>query len=348
MTISSNRPPVTFAVVAFNQEPFIRETIRGAFAQSYQPLEIILSDDGSSDRTFEIMQEMAAEYDGPHRVVVNRNSPNLGLIPHLDRVMEMTSGEFVVINAGDDVSVPERTDRLVQVWLQSGRRAKLVHSAARRVDTCGRSLDFLRPPSELIKTPTPATIICGHRAVIGATAAWDMTLFRAFGPLGQGLSTEDTILPFRAAVSGGILYVDEDLVQWRVGGVSTRASEASARNYLYGRAHRGRKWIAEIDRHILARFSGMSYPDKARIEAVCRDRAPRLEFAVDLAEASHARRLAMLPRALGLAVRHHSSEPVKDWLRFTFDRLYISYADRQIRRQQAGPAQDPASGTPKI
>ena len=55
-----DRPLVTFALFAYNQEQYIREAIEGAFAQTYQPLEIILSDDCSTDRTFEIMREMGS------------------------------------------------------------------------------------------------------------------------------------------------------------------------------------------------------------------------------------------------------------------------------------------------
>ena len=53
----TDRPLVTFALFAYNQEEFIREAVEGAFAQTYEPLEIILSDDCSSDRTYEIIQE---------------------------------------------------------------------------------------------------------------------------------------------------------------------------------------------------------------------------------------------------------------------------------------------------
>ena len=73
----SQRPLVTFALFAYNQERFIREAIEGAFAQTYEPLEIILSDDCSADRTFEIIQENAAAYLGPHSVFTYRTPYNL-------------------------------------------------------------------------------------------------------------------------------------------------------------------------------------------------------------------------------------------------------------------------------
>ena len=44
------RPLVTFALFAYNQEKYIREAVEGAFSQTYEPLEIILSDDYSPVR----------------------------------------------------------------------------------------------------------------------------------------------------------------------------------------------------------------------------------------------------------------------------------------------------------
>ena len=57
--------------------------MEGAFSQTYEPLEIILSDDCSSDRTFEIIEEMAREYQGPHLVKERRGERNVGVIDHV-------------------------------------------------------------------------------------------------------------------------------------------------------------------------------------------------------------------------------------------------------------------------
>lgn len=333
MTDTTTRPLVTFAVIAYNQEAFIRAAIEGAFAQTYAPLEIILSDDLSPDRTFAIMQEMAAAYDGPHRVVLNRNDPNRGVVQHVDRVMELARGDFVVVNAGDDVSLPGRTARLVAAWLGSGRQAKLIHSAARRVDADGRPLDIRRPPEWMRASPTPAEIIARQGYVIGATAAWDRDLYARFGPLGPGVSTEDVLLPFRAALDGHVAYLDEALVDWRDGGVSTGVDRMTGWQYLYGRAHKARKWWAEIYRHIPARFGDRSYPGKADIEALCRAREPDLQFRVDLAEARHGRRLRMLPRAVRLALKRRSLSPVTQWASYLFDAAYMPYATWAMARR---------------
>ena len=51
--------------------------------------------------------------------------------------MALSHGALVIENAGDDVSVPHRAERLAAAWLGSGRRAMALHSAKRRMDEDG-------------------------------------------------------------------------------------------------------------------------------------------------------------------------------------------------------------------
>lgn len=114
------RPLVTFALFAYNQEKYIREAVEGAFSQTYSPLEIILSDDCSSDRTFEIIEELARDYQGPSRVIVRKGASNKGLMQHIRSVAEISTGQFIVVAAGDDISLADRTSRLTELMLHQG------------------------------------------------------------------------------------------------------------------------------------------------------------------------------------------------------------------------------------
>lgn len=330
----TERPLVTFVVIAYNQERFIREAIEGAFAQTYQPLEIILSDDCSPDRTFEIMQEMAAAYEGPHKLVLNRNSVNQGLVPHIDRVMEIVSGEFIVVNAGDDVSIPERTERLTQLWLQSNGHIRLVHSAAVRIDKQGNALERKEPPAFMRKFPTASEILEHKGFIIGATAAWDKTVYSCFGPLGEKITTEDVIIPVRASIIGSIAYISEPLVRWRVGGVSFAPKEMSAHEYLYGSSHKGRVWWREIYDYIIRNNCSLGSKNIFDAISLYIKRKDLLDFSVRLADASRVKRLSMVFRAFYLGFSYGEIGPIKDWLRYTFDRLYIIYADWRVSRQR--------------
>lgn len=328
--MTESRPRATLAVIAYNQEAVIRDAIEGAFAQTYSPLEIILSDDCSPDSTFEIMQQMAVAYDGPHRVIARQTRQNLRLVPHIDDVTSLASGDFFVANAGDDISLSDRVESLMEVWEAGAGRITLVHSAAEEMTAVGVPTGVIkRPPERVRNSPTGATFIRDRGFVIGATAGWDRRVFDHFGPLGAGLSAEDRVVPFRASLLGEIAYLDRPLVRHRMDGVSGETGAPPGYEYLYGISHKLRKWTTEIDRYVLKHYEPMDYPGKATIEAACRARAPRLQFMVDLAEAGYSRRLALLPRALGRMWCDRSVRPLKHWLRYLLDKPYLAYANRR-------------------
>src|SRR4051812_31155385 len=141
MSVPAAKPLLTFAIAAFNQERFIREAVEAAFAQNYSPLQIILSDDASEDRTFEIMKEMAAAYTGPHRLILNRNPIRRSIGGHVNRIVELAQGELILAAAGDDVSLPNRTQVTYEAWEHSGRQATSVHSAIIQIDENGKVID---------------------------------------------------------------------------------------------------------------------------------------------------------------------------------------------------------------
>ena len=322
MTDTTERPPVTFAVIAYNQERYIREAIEGAFAQTYQPLEIILSDDGSPDRTYQIMQEMAAAYDGPHKVVLNRNEPNLGLVPHIDRVMELVSGEFIVVSAGDDISCPQRTEKMVTAWRQSAKNVTLVHSLAESIKDSGE-YNWIRPPPErMMNKPTSRDIIQYALHVVGATAGWDRRVFTEFGPLAPGLEIEDHIIPLRASFIGDLSFINEPLVKNRVGGMSF-GGYGGVYDYLYTSGHRKRKWILETDEYILRRFFDLAFSGDAELKAICERRRDLFKVPVELAKAHRLGRILKLPFCLSMSLKHQSTQPVKDWAKYNFDWIYV-------------------------
>jgi hypothetical protein len=206
------RPLITFALVAYNQERFIAEAVQGALSQTYSPLEILLSDDCSVDRTFEIIQQEIAGYAGPHKVMVRRNEWNLGLGEHINRVMEIAQGELIIAAAGDDVSVPERAEVLFDAYIGSDKRALSVFSNAVEIDERGAigGLVHDSPPSK--DDLSLRRFSLRQASVSGATHAWHRRVFDEFGPMGAGVISEDAVIPFRSLLLGEVRYVDQPLV----------------------------------------------------------------------------------------------------------------------------------------
>lgn len=252
-----DRPLVTFAVFAYNQAHFVRDAVSAAFAQTYTPLQIILSDDCSKDETFAIMEEMAQAYRGPHTVVLNRNPHNLNIGGHINRVMELVEGELVVPAAADDISEPHRTQTVVDRWLASGRTAMSLHSATRHIDADGNDLG-VHPFAHPEKLDDRDAIARHALSLLGASHCWAKEIFTRFGPLLREVVNEDVALPFRSSLIGHIAYIDEPLVRYRVNQSLWHDNRGEARDH-----HEYRKRLGFL--YGLTRFlNAQAYLDAVR------------------------------------------------------------------------------------
>jgi glycosyltransferase involved in cell wall biosynthesis len=224
MADGAGKPLVTFFVIAYNQSRFVREAVESALAQTYSPLEILLSDDCSQDDTFDIIQEMTKQYAGPHTVILNRNERNLGLSEHLNRIIELASGELIVAADGDDVSSPQRTARCVDVWLKHDRPAALASSVS-CIDAAGnpsKTKDGHRWFAQFVAAENEHRVDsllrfsrCGSPRLVSCSAAWTKEMCVAFGPLSPDIWFEDDVLTLRAWLFGRIVFIPEALVSYR-------------------------------------------------------------------------------------------------------------------------------------
>ena len=211
------RPLVTFALFAYNQEKYIREAVEGAFAQTYEPLEIILSDDCSTDSTFLIMQQMADEYEGPHTVRVVRNAFNMGVLKHVFERGRDVQGSIIVMAAGDDISFAHRTERLVGALLRNPN-ADAVYSSLHLIDKHGQVIDsnVVRPHSSslppLYLKPEPPN----EKIIQGCSAAYRKYLFQISLPPGNPHLSEDVLFSFIININHrDIIFLEIALLHYR-------------------------------------------------------------------------------------------------------------------------------------
>ncbi|MDR7899033.1 glycosyltransferase family 2 protein [Thermosynechococcus sp. JY1334] len=237
---SQDKPLVTFAVFAYNQEQFIREAIEGVFSQTYEPLEIILSDDCSSDRTFEIMQEMAANYRGKHQVRARRNPHNTGTLDHLLIVAKEAKGQLLVVAAGDDVSLPHRTETLVNHWIKNPCHA--LCSGYNEIDYEGNLISQNNQIKYLDgleicyrKCIRPRRFEFNKiRHVTGGSAAYDLKVFQNVPLSNQYILIEDAFASHIINLKGErIEWIQAPLVNYRINCLSVSNFARIARNRKY-------------------------------------------------------------------------------------------------------------------
>jgi len=276
------RPLASMLLMAYNQQASVRAAIEGALAQTYRPLEIIVSDDASTDGSFAVMQQAVADYRGPHTVRLNRNPANLGIGAHISRLVALSHGEMLFVAAGDDVSMPQRCAEVMQAWLAQDCRPDLIAAAMIDIDADGRHHGTIQP-SDLSAYLSAADWLAHPPHVIGAAQAWTRRLFDRYGPLPSGVVGEDLIMVFRAIGAGGALTLNEPLVLYRRGGISRRVRNLRAEDVVRRLLKSNRAALVELPQ-LLADASTMG--QLPSVEAALTARLARERFVAALFDAS--------------------------------------------------------------
>jgi len=208
---------VSYYIISYNHENLIARAVESALQQDYSSLEIIISDDCSTDRTWGRIQDAISKYKGPHKVITRRNDRNLGIAKHINALWNICNGEWIVASAGDDTSRPNRVSRVMEIVRQSPR-IKLVQSFLNEVDEHG---NFIRI-NALGYDELPANSICffglkersanKSYAPHGAAMAYSRELIDIFPQLPRDVIFEDNILNLRAELLGNAALIAEPLV----------------------------------------------------------------------------------------------------------------------------------------
>jgi len=99
MKMSSQQPLISIGIPVFNGEDSIERTIRSLLLQDYTNIELIVSDNGSTDSTSRIVESLAQQYP---TISFYKSNKNRGLIWNFNRVFELSKGEYFMWASHDD------------------------------------------------------------------------------------------------------------------------------------------------------------------------------------------------------------------------------------------------------
>ena len=105
-------PLVSIIVVTYNSSKYVLETLESAKAQTYKNIELIISDDGSTDSTVEICIEWLSEHKGRFitaKCITVEN--NTGIAPNCNRGLKEANGEWLKFFGGDDILMDSCIER---------------------------------------------------------------------------------------------------------------------------------------------------------------------------------------------------------------------------------------------
>ncbi len=131
--MSKAKPRVSIGLPVYNGERYLAETLDSLLAQTFKDFELVISDNGSTDRTEEICRSYAAR---DSRIRYYRSDTNRGAAWNHNRVFELSSGEYFKWQCHDDLCHPEFLEKCVSV-LDREPSAVLCYSQFVRIDEKG-------------------------------------------------------------------------------------------------------------------------------------------------------------------------------------------------------------------
>ena len=103
---------VSVLIPTYNSAEFIKDCVESIINQTYKNIEIIIVDDASTDKTFDILKRLAKQ---DKRIRLFQNRTNLGITDNMNNGIYKCNGKYIAILDGDDWAYPYRIEEQVKV-----------------------------------------------------------------------------------------------------------------------------------------------------------------------------------------------------------------------------------------
>ncbi|HEX3463989.1 MAG TPA: glycosyltransferase [Candidatus Elarobacter sp.] len=113
MSSAERYPLISVLIPNYNYVKYVATAVDSALAQTYPNVEVIVSDNCSTDGAWELLNE---RYGAEPRVRLYRNATNIGMARNFDRLMELARGEYVMCLSSDDFLMPPHLANLAEVF----------------------------------------------------------------------------------------------------------------------------------------------------------------------------------------------------------------------------------------
>jgi glycosyltransferase involved in cell wall biosynthesis len=132
-------PLVTVICLCYNHARFVREAIESVLEQTHQNVQLIVVDNGSNDKSVEIIQQVISNRPSIQFIALQKNLGNCKAVNH---GLTLAKGDFVIDLSADDVLLPARIEAGVQVLQQEGSEYGVHFSDAELISENGSHLSI--------------------------------------------------------------------------------------------------------------------------------------------------------------------------------------------------------------
>lgn len=140
--MNCHKPLVSVLIPVYNVEKFVSKAVLSIINQTYRNLQIIIIDDCSTDKTFQIVSELAKVDD---RILLLKNDKNAKIVKSLNFAFKYATGEYIARMDGDDLCESDRIEKMVN-FLLNNPEYSLVSTSVKTIDENDNILGYQQMP----------------------------------------------------------------------------------------------------------------------------------------------------------------------------------------------------------
>jgi glycosyltransferase involved in cell wall biosynthesis len=240
--LHENPPPIVSVVMSvYNAEETIDDAIKSILGQTLEDYELILIDDGSTDRTRQILEEYA-DKESRIRVISHKN---IGLTRSLNRGLQEAKGKYIARQDADDYSYPQRLAMQVEL-MENNPDIVLCGSNCDNVYSDGITSQWGHKTEEVLKSSIPYKTPFAH-----STAIFKTDSARKLGGYDETFVTaQDMEFWIRLSAQGRVVMLEQPLIKRHVLDNSVSVKKRWRQNYDAFRA----RWKHNRNNRVLALY----------------------------------------------------------------------------------------------
>jgi glycosyltransferase involved in cell wall biosynthesis len=212
----ANFPLISVIVPTYNQQKYIRQCLESIAHQDYPNFEIIVVDDGSTDRTSSIVEKVFSAFKVPAKLFRQNNQ---GAHAAINRGIKLANGEYIAILNSDDIFYSTRLSEMYEALVKENRR--FAFSKVRHIDEAGNTHPF---QDQYLKNLEFATqfptlnfeFLRTNIAVSTGNFLFQRALYEEIGDFRSFVTCHDWDYILRVLIREEPLFVDKILLDYRI------------------------------------------------------------------------------------------------------------------------------------
>lgn len=202
-------PEISIVMPVFNVEKYIKEAIESILSQTFKNWELIIMDDGSTDKTALILEKYIKE---DKRIKYVRRENNVGIIDNLNNGVALAKSQLIARMDGDDISLPERLEIEYQ-FMKKNPKCVLVGTWAEMIDKDGNKLQDIKYKTQDFFLR--AKMLLGDPFIHGSILMRKKAFVESGGYPSEYKYCEDYALWIKIMKLGLIANIPQILYKWR-------------------------------------------------------------------------------------------------------------------------------------